>query len=602
MSNEAWLRAVKWIEDNGGYVNPSLRYDGGYRILRIGDVVDTERTNEKFDEGTRILDIPDKCLLTLHSVDNDASFGNKLFGVVHSLLPKAMTTNKVDCGLYHDEQDIILALYLAHLTMTDAEGNHSFYGPYLATLPSHASKILPRQWSDDEVRRRLSGTSLYSIVLKEKRGIEREYRLIREAWSKKQLSNSEGIDVDNTSPIIFPSFELYSQAMAMVTSRGFEGLGRDNVDAMIPMLDMLNHIRGPTLVGEGNVGGTGYDREATSDENLVEPSCPDVHYEREDNDVGGDAHDRDYIPSKRQKTTKSSDVFKGGVGGGVLVYTSRCLSSGSTLRMTYGAKGNITLLGRYGFAILNNVEPDGSCNDFLEIKIKENEYHHHVKLQRGPKSYSYGPFVRALELCHDSTNWNSSKEGAKYCTAVNDGFEDFLESCNDKGDNEDADLSEDYSVRGEDFGDSFYEIPSKSNDTQSCQSARMLKDDICAIDVLKEKLQNVRTGLLNNSLAKIILHKNRSCGLEEDDDMKSLTVEDQYSQILIFSEIHTIDFFLATSTELRHRLVERLSMLDEDGEKVNDTAFVEGGKFSVIEHDQISSIAGTFMSIRYQIS
>ena len=124
----------------------------------------------------------------------------------------------------------------------------------------------------------------------------------------------------------------------------------------------------------------------------------------------------------------------------------------------------------------------------------------------------------------------------------------------------------------------------------------MLKDDICAIDVLKEKLQNARTGLLNNSLAKII-----RCGLEED-DMKSLTIEDQYSQILILSEIHTIDFFLAAATELRLRLIERLSTLDEDGEKVNDTDFVEGGKFSIIEHDQISSIAGTFMSIRYQIS
>ena len=124
----------------------------------------------------------------------------------------------------------------------------------------------------------------------------------------------------------------------------------------------------------------------------------------------------------------------------------------------------------------------------------------------------------------------------------------------------------------------------------------MLKDDICAIDVLKEKLQNARTGLLNNSLAKII-----RCGLEED-DMKSLTIEDQHSQILILSEIHTIDFFLAAATELRLRLIERLSTLDEDGEKVNDTDFVEGGKFSIIEHDQISSIAGTFMSIRYQIS
>jgi hypothetical protein len=187
--------------------------------------------------------------------------------------------------------------------------------------------------------------------------------------------------------------------MAMITSRGFEGLGRDNVDAMIPLLDMLNHIRGPTFVGEGNVGGTGYDRDATSDEKLVEPSRPDVHYKREDDDnAGGEAYGRDHIPSKRQKTAKSSDVFKGGggVGGGVLVYTSRCLSSGSTLRMTYGAKGNVTLLGRYGFAILNNVEPDGSCNDLLEIEIKENEYH--VQLRKEVPSHT--------RTGHSSELWN----------------------------------------------------------------------------------------------------------------------------------------------------------------------------------------------------
>jgi hypothetical protein len=605
MSNEAWQRAVKWIEDNGGYVNPSLRYDGEFRILRLGDT-----KNEKFDDGTRLLDLPDQCLLTLHSVENDVSFGKKLFEVVHSLLPQATTTNKVvagddDCGLHHNEQDIILALYLAHLTMTDAEGKHSFYSPYLATLPSHASKILPRQWSDNEVQRRLSGTSLYSIVLKEKRGIEREYRLIWEAWSTKQLNNSEGIDADNSSEaIVFPSFEQYSHAMAMVTSRGFEGLGADNVDAMIPLLDMLNHIRGPTLVGEGNVGGTGYDREAAKDENLVESSRPDVHYKRDDDDdAGGEEDDKDHTPSKRQKTAKSSEVCRGGsVGGGVLVYTSRCLSSGSTLRMTYGAKGNATLLGRYGFAILNNVEPDGSCNDVLEIEIKENEYRHHVKLQRGPKSYSYGPFVSFLELCRGSSIGNSSTDDAKYCTALDEGFDDFLESCDDEGDDVDPDLGEDDGAE-DDFSDSFYEIPSKSNDIQSFQPARMLKDDICAIDALKEKLHYVRTGLINNSLTKIIHRENRSHGMVVcEADMKGLTFEDQYSQILILSEIHTVDFFLAAAAELRHRLVERLSTLDEDGEKVNDNVFVDGGKFSIIEHDQISSIASTFMSIRYQIS
>ena len=56
-------------------------------------------------------------------------------------------------------------------------------------------------------------------------------------------------------------------------------------------------------------------------------------------------------------------------GGGVLVYTTRLLPVGLTLRMTYGARGNAALLSRYGFATRNNAEPDSSCNNVLEVEI-----------------------------------------------------------------------------------------------------------------------------------------------------------------------------------------------------------------------------------------
>ena len=46
---------------------------------------------------------------------------------------------------------------------------------------------------------------------------------------------------------------------------------------------------------------------------------------------------------------------------------ARALAFGMELRMTYGAKGNATLLGWYGFCIPNNVEPDGEPPDLDSI-------------------------------------------------------------------------------------------------------------------------------------------------------------------------------------------------------------------------------------------
>jgi hypothetical protein len=63
-------------------------------------------------------------------------------------------------------------------------------------------------------------------------------------------------------------------------------------------------------------------------------------------------------PTKRIKTSPSSSV-----GGGVKVTTAQAITlpinATIPLQMTYGAKSNSTLLGRYGFCIENNVEPDG---------------------------------------------------------------------------------------------------------------------------------------------------------------------------------------------------------------------------------------------------
>ncbi len=251
-----------------------------------------------------------------------------------------------------------------------------------------------------------------------------------------------------------------------------------------------------------------------------------------------------------------------------------------------------------------NLFTSGSCNDVLEVTIKEDEPP--IKFQRGPKSYSYGPLVRALELCRDivsgkSPTYITELSGVNHYECeramIDDkGLETFLDSCDNASDDDnnsidDGDSDEDASAEGEDFDDYLYSTPENSNPAQNCRSTRTsMLNDIRALNTLKKRLQNVKTGLLDNSLARQIYGERGS-----DNETN---VEDQYCLILIRSEIETVDFYLAATRELNRRIVERLSEFDGPT-----------GLYNVVENDccvgdeslrdQISSVATTYLSIRY---
>lgn len=473
--------AKTWLEINGGFVHPFLHFDSENRRViihspsssRHGDTSDDSNSNSSatlsLEVGTTILKIPEICLLTLHSVERDANFGKSLFGVVHSLSNKDDDdgNNTIDSagrndvgsisnqcgGLYHDAQDVILALYLAYLreqlllekqeedgctqnnvqlgerngasttepeteltpqpptrtttTMRPSSPWH-FYEPYIDILPipllesanndvtpsassSSSSSfnnkkahrpppLLPRQWSITAIQNRLAGTSLCNRVLNEQNGIKTEYDLVKKAWMNKHSS---------TIPLLpnnFPTFENYDTMMAMVSSRGFANLGYDGVDALIPILDLLDHCRGGghcdnvvqnnnndndegEKVGWENGGSNHVSNHQGTDTEKVHSVLesprvgPDVRYSRyyeDDSDYEQRERDETNGPlRKRLKTNMSYDDFIHERRGGVRVITSRSIPPGSILQMTYGAKGNATLLGRYGFCISNNVEPDG---------------------------------------------------------------------------------------------------------------------------------------------------------------------------------------------------------------------------------------------------
>ena len=354
----------------------------------MGRTDDEGEEGEGVEAGEALLRVPDRCLVTLHSAEADGELGKSLFRAVRSLKGgdgvdggRGGAGGGADGGLHHGSQDVILALHLAR-SMRRSEGDrtrHSngvpsaFHRPYLATLPTSCGRLLPRQWPAETLKRRLEGTSLYKRVLNERSGIRREYELVREAWLTRNKRNNdsaeegEGAKSSQSASDVFPSFEQYDEMMAMLTSRGFAGLGYDGVDAMVPLLDLLDHSRGGKKIGIQPPSDGGKD---SSNNRSSGRRGADVRYERYDDKTDDRAVNNGRSSPKRQKTEGANGIETGKKGGGVLVSASRPLPPGTALRMTYGAKGNAALLGRYGFCVPDNVEPDGSCNDVLELEIE----------------------------------------------------------------------------------------------------------------------------------------------------------------------------------------------------------------------------------------
>jgi len=178
-----------------------------------------------------------------------------------------------------------------------------------------------------------------------------EYELIKTAWMQQQQQQTEQASAPTTS---FPTLEQYDTMMGAVTSRGFEGLGYDGVDVMIPLLDLLNHVRG----SNSDVARVRYERYNMDECN---ENKKDGVVEVDDGDEG---EERAPPPTKRTKTMNANSYHNSSsMGGGVKVKAAQRISllinAMIPLQMTYGAKSNSTLLGRYGFCIENNVEPDG---------------------------------------------------------------------------------------------------------------------------------------------------------------------------------------------------------------------------------------------------
>lgn len=192
----------------------------------------------------------------------------------------------------------------------------------------------------------------------------------------------------------------------------------------------------------------------------------------------------------------------------------------------------------------------GSCNDILEISLHSGKKP--VRLQMGPKSYSYLPFVEALSLFYNndmSQILTINRDGShprdqpirEQGLDLESNLNAFLDACDNESVSDDDDEEEDE----EPFD--YYILSknaSKTNDPVTDQDRVPANDDICAINSLIEALTNAQLQRTSNELA---------CN-----DKKSASSQEEYCSILIKSEIQTLSFFLAVSKVLKYQLDQLL--------------------------------------------
>jgi len=402
--------------------------------------------------------------------------GATLFKLVHEV---------EDSKLFHSKNDVVLALFLACVShLNDVQGKDedaddlAYEGvhKYLATLPENDSY--------DNIPRRWSMKKLYTLL----GGTSVLDRVMDEKQGLENdymlLKESHVQAKENDSIFLFPSLKTFDQMIAVVGSRAFQSLGEDGIDCMIPLLDCINHKRG---VGEKN----------------------DVTYSK-------------------------------GKDGSIHLIANHELEKDSIPSITYGAKGNAQLLTRYSFTLENNIEPDGSSNDTIELKILGQK----CEFRAGPKSYTYGCLVKALSLTSESNQAHEVEEDAPLC-----GMDDFLNACEEEGeafdgmyggmeiggdadeknDENEIDESIETEIHGLQYlgnelkeakkrynlsGDSLVNALSSPLDSSEYFSAILVKSEIRALTLYIDTIQLIMSKLKGEIYAvKATTETNKDCGL-----------------------------------------------------------------------------------------
>jgi hypothetical protein len=529
-----WNRAVAFVRDSGGKVHESLQLSPTDRELYV---------DKNVAEGEELLVIPSLCLVSWTTVRCSSSLGLHVTSCVQAVA-------KSTSSLYSPIQDLAIALYLAAISTRNQEETTKFK-PYLDTLPSTSTfDAIPRRWPDTQLRF-LAGSPILDRVKRQKQGIQNDYNLIRDMWKKEHLDDKE-----------FPNFDSFSDMLAAVSSRAFAGFGTDpNYDkgnhngknkndnhdndaniAMVPLLDLCNHSRG------------------------YKNMTKNVAYEQP--------------PSL-------------GSGGSVIVTARETINAGESLRITYGARSNQQLLLNYGFCIENNVEPDGSSNDFLEfyhVSVNDDQAQpqinpdHNVQLLAGPKAHAFHGFVNALDLFYNSLpppSGFSNQEGDHLQDSERDDFEENEDDF-DKWDMEMTDMGNDTDNYGDGHDD---DDNDKSNDELRKQKEhQIIQVYVKALDAFAKEL-NERCKGYYLSGEKL----EHALALQSSDPAR-------HSALLVKSELRTIYFILLVIRRLQTLLTGTDSKIEKTS--TEQIALQLSESDHQLLRDQAVALSSAFLQIR----
>ncbi len=233
-----------------------------------------------------------------------------------------------------------------------------------------------------------------------------------------------------------------------------------------------------------------------------------------------------------------------------------------------------------------------------------------MKLQRGPKSYSYIPFVKAMEIFynHDNlrqenmTNSESKKRDISMITGISNFFDDCEEEFDEGGYNVDGDDEPDDE---EDFDD-FYNSQSLVTGpvTVLQPSTTSVNKDIHALEAMITALNKLKSGYHINH-CNSINNFNSGNGCNEAATSPLLTPEDKYCAIFVRSELQTLDFYIAAAKFLKSKLVALRETPSEGN--IYQTSTIEKqtlmDEFSFDNHlatwKQIEDLSKAFLSVKY---
>ena len=466
--------------------------------------------------------------------------------VLSSSSKESNPTVQDDEWMYYSKQDILLAAYVALLRLDSSLSSSSWWQPYWDSLPSSTEllQLLPRHWSLQELDQWLGGSPIRAHVDAQKIMLQHHYnRIVRSSLFQRPEEDddtrTDGAPIGATIPTF--SYQDLDVAMTIVSSRAFsnETTTASPTTTLVPLLDLCNHYRGPR---NANVG----------------KSC--------------------------------SYTFQ---ANQVIVQSTHGFQPGTMLSITYGAQSNGQLLLNYGFALADNIEPDGSCNDIYEFvptrtTTSSNPKRSIIVLRRGPKSYSYGGFVQALETFfpdhqtgknslpastdgmeqHDGNDgMKEEQEEEEDVDDMEDDMEAFLNACDDEEEEHDPELDD-----HDDHDQLLYGEPSAMDSPHPNQPPpppQDLQTELQALSAFRERLLELaesytfpkaqRTLVLSSSLRAKDDHDSRQPNKDSDRPDQDRAY---YAALVVDSEVATLRFFAATAQAIAQQLNKHLG--DDD--------------------------------------